>query len=559
MKKYDVAIIGSGIAGSTLGAILARKGLSVIIFEANNHPRFAIGESMILETSETMRAMAEIYDIPELAFFSSENYFNHIGTSHGIKRHFSYLHHTENQTFDIQKCLQAVIPKQPHGHELHLYRQDTDYFLMTVAVRYGATVVQKTRIKDVNFNSEGVELISDKEECFHTEYIVDASGFRSVLAQKFNLRHNNLQTYSRSIFTHMVQVPCFNQVSAKKQDYGIPFQLSEGTLHHVFDGGWLWVIPFNNHNRATNPLCSVGLMLDPRIHPIQENLTPEQEFYTFINRFPGIKQQFQRAKAVREWTRTNRIQYSSKQIVGNRWCLLGHAAGFIDPLFSKGLYTSLNSVSILANLLIEAKTNNDYSSENFQILEETTLAFISSADKLISSAYKSFSNEKLWSMYLVLWLIGAYLELLKLTTIRAKAENQQDYYLQLGKLNLVGGGFAEFDVLTDKIDRIIENIDISQEIEVEQAITKIKTLYEQTNWIPHVFMEVVRGKNHLPANKIQPGLFKRQGGFLGVGNYRQHFFNSLSFTSLIKFFLREKTKYSIPALRLQLQKLSADL
>lgn len=49
-KKHDVAIIGSGIGGSTLAAILARQGLSVIVFEAGTHPKFAVGESMILET-----------------------------------------------------------------------------------------------------------------------------------------------------------------------------------------------------------------------------------------------------------------------------------------------------------------------------------------------------------------------------------------------------------------------------------------------------------------------------------------------------------------------------
>ena len=162
-------------------------------------------------------------------------------------------------------------------------------------------------------------------------------------------------------------------------------------------------------------------------------------------------------------------------------------------------------------------------------------------------------------MYLVLWLLGAYLELLKLTTLRAKNENQQYYYLELIKLKLVGGEFAEFDTLADEIYRIIEKIDTTKEVEVDQAIIKIKSLYEQTNWMPHAFLEVVRGKNHLPANKIQPGLFKRQGGFLGVGSYRQHFFNSLSLTSVIKFFLREKSKYSIPALRLQRKKLSTGL
>jgi len=66
-NKVDVAIIGYGIGGSTLAAVLARQGLAVIVFEGGAHPRFTIGESMILETSEAMRALAEFYDAPELA------------------------------------------------------------------------------------------------------------------------------------------------------------------------------------------------------------------------------------------------------------------------------------------------------------------------------------------------------------------------------------------------------------------------------------------------------------------------------------------------------------
>ena len=157
-KQFDVAIIGSGIAGSTLGAILARQDLQVVIFEAKSHPRFSIGESMILETSETMRALAELYDIPELAYFSSENYFPYIGTNHGVKRHFSYLHHTPGNVHDPRHSLQAVIPKHPHGHELHLYRQDVDYFLMTCAIRYGATVLQNTPVAEIEIDEEGVTL-----------------------------------------------------------------------------------------------------------------------------------------------------------------------------------------------------------------------------------------------------------------------------------------------------------------------------------------------------------------------------------------------------------------
>ena len=105
---------------------------------------------------------------------------------------------------------------------------------------------------------------------------------------KFDLRDNYLQTHSRAIFTHMVNVPCYHDTGASKADFDIPFRLSEGTLHHLFAGGWLWIIPFNNHSQATNPLCSVGLMLDPRIYPLQPDISPEEEFYAFIAKYPSL-------------------------------------------------------------------------------------------------------------------------------------------------------------------------------------------------------------------------------------------------------------------------------
>ncbi len=233
-EKFDVAIIGSGIAGSTLGAILARNGLKVIIFEAGSHPKFAIGESMILETSDTMRAIAEFFDVPEVVYFSSEHYFPYAGTSHGVKRHFSYLHHTPGQEHNLSHTLQAVIPKEPHGHELHLYRQDSDYFLMTVAISYGATVLQNTPVRDINIGPGGVELATTSGKQYQADYVVDAGGFRSLLAEQFNLSDYNLQTHSRSIFTHMINVPCYHDVSASWQTYDLPFKVSEGTLHHIF-------------------------------------------------------------------------------------------------------------------------------------------------------------------------------------------------------------------------------------------------------------------------------------------------------------------------------------
>ncbi|HMP42108.1 MAG TPA: tryptophan 7-halogenase [Roseiflexaceae bacterium] len=551
-QRYDIAIIGSGISGSSLGAILARHGLNVIIFEAGIHPKFAVGESMILETSETMRAMAELFDVPELAYFSSEHFLSHIGTSHGLKRHFSYLHHSEGQPQNLRRALQAVIPQRPHGYELHIHRQDSDYLLTSVAVRYGATVLQGTPVQDIAIQPAGVTLVVGQNRHYTADYVVDAGGMRSLLAEKFGWRSRELRAHTRTIFTHMVDLPCYNQVGASHRDYGIPFPVSEGTLHHIFHGGWLWVIPFNNHAQATNPLVSVGLQLDPRIHPLQPDLTPEEEFFSFIARFPAIAAHFRGARAARTWTRTDRLQYTATHVVGERFCLQGHAAGFIDPLYSKGLYTTLMSTALLAHLLLDAHRDQDYRAVRFQPLEDLTLRYVAAHDRVVANSYKSWSNYKLWEVYSVLWLLGAYTEYVKLLSMRGRARSRADYFAAVVTLRLVGGGFDEFERLADRIDMLIEAVDPADEIAVDRVVADIRALYAAVPWIPWAFQQVLAGKNHLPANKLRLSLLRQNSaGFMGRGAFRRHFFGEATMREVAQFFVSESVRYSRMALTLR--------
>jgi len=78
--RYDVAILGSGMAGGMLGAVLARNGVSVLLLDAATHPRFAVGESTIPYTSGMTRLIAARYQVPELRALSSFK---------GIKKHVS--------------------------------------------------------------------------------------------------------------------------------------------------------------------------------------------------------------------------------------------------------------------------------------------------------------------------------------------------------------------------------------------------------------------------------------------------------------------------------------
>lgn len=543
----EIAIIGSGIAGSMLATILARHGIDVMVFEADTHPKFAIGESMILETSEIMRLLATVFDVPELEYFSSENFLPLVGNSHGVKRHFSYTHHYPGQLQDPEATLQAVIPGRPYGHELHIYRQDCDYFYAGTAVSYGAKLLTRTAIEAIETSIDSVTLTAADERRFRAKCVIDASGFRSVLATKMGVRSTDLRTHTRGIFTHMVDVPSVHEQGVSRSAYGIPYSLSEGTLHHVFRGGWMWVIPFNNHKESSNPFCSVGLMLDPREFPRPDSL-PADEFTEFIARYPGMHQHLHEAKSVRSWVGSDRIQYTSTSIATDRACLLGHAAGFIDPLFSKGLYTSLASVLHLGKALLNAHQSDNYSQQQFTDVQRCTLGYVSANDRLVANAIKSFSHPELWRQFSVLWILGAYLELVKLTTTRINwlrdSNRRHISEFELPDLQLVGGGYNRYSQLAEAMHAEMESVDIDNPAAVSRCAKNMHSLIQANRWISYSFRELSNGKKHLPKHKYSWRLLMTEGGILGPSDYRRHFFGDIGKAELARFLLAERWRYS---------------
>jgi FADH2 O2-dependent halogenase len=417
MNTYDVIIIGSGIAGGTLGSILARNGARVVLVDGTNHPRFAVGESTIPHLLARLQILAHRYKVPELSYLTDiKTITSKIGSSMGVKRHFGFQLHRPGEEPNPRESCMAATPKTLYRAS-HYFRQDTDAYLFQAAVRYGCEPRQNWRVADVDFDDDGVTVTGQNGERFRARYLVDASGFRSPLADKLGLREQptRLRHHSRSLFSHMINVTPYDDVVDVPARYRPPIRWHEGTMHHTFERGWFWVIPFNNHRDSTNPAVSVGLTYDERLYPKDPNIAPEQEFLSFAARFPAVARQFENARSIREWVSTDRLQYSSRRSVGHRWCLMSHAAGFLDPLFSRGMSNTMEVIDALAWRLLEAIGDDDFSEERFAYVERLEQGLLDYNDDLINSSFIAFSNFNLWDAVFRIWGFSSNYGAMRLT------------------------------------------------------------------------------------------------------------------------------------------------
>jgi tetracycline 7-halogenase / FADH2 O2-dependent halogenase len=488
---YDVMILGSGLAGSAVGACLAANGVRVLILDAGRHPRFAIGESTIPYTSMMMRLISERYGVPEIKYLTTfESVQSKVSTNCGVKRNFGFVYHNPGSRHDPSQTNEFPIPKITHT-ENHFFRQDVDEWMLSVAEKYGAVSRQQTRVADVALDDHRVTATTEAGQQFTAKYVVDASGFRSVLARKLGLREEptRLRTHSRTVFTHMVDVRPFENTVTPAGLHGNPSAWSQGTLHHLFPGGWMWVIPFDNHARATNPICSVGINLDPRVHP-KPDYSGEQEFKEFLGNFPDIRAQFTDAQAIRDWVSTDRLQYSSKQTVGHRWCLTSHAAGFIDALFSRGLENTMEIVNSLVDELIQAVREDDFDTERFQHIQDLEQGLLDHNDDLVSNAYTSFQNWHLWDAWFRIWSLSQILATFEINRAYAKYLTRRDLSAVAYLASLEpDGSVPDYPPARELFRRVSQTVQEVQrgELAPERAASRIFTELEQADFVPPAF------------------------------------------------------------------------
>ncbi|MEO5876353.1 MAG: FAD-dependent monooxygenase [Streptosporangiaceae bacterium] len=404
---HDIIILGSGLAGSMLGAILARRGADVLILDSRSHPRPASGESVSPRAAVALRALSIRYDVPEIKVLTTyENASRIINSSFGVRRHFGFLLHEDGQRQNPGRLNQAS--NGPLDDPPHLFRQDSDSYLFTAAIQYGCTARQNYRVASVETDGAGVTVHGVDGSTHQARYLVDTTGRDAPTAKAFGLREETprFRHHSRVLTTHLLDVKSTDAIHAGRRPADVPpIPWDQGTVYNLFEGGFLGVVPFGNHPRSRNRRTSVTLSLDPRRHPAEDS--PAEAFTALTHRFPDLARQFEDALLVREWEATERAQYGSTQVVGDRWCMIADSAGFVDPLFARDLSNNAEVINALAWRLLLAFKDDDFSADRFDHVGRLQQGLLDYDDQLVDSAYSSFGSYPLWNAVFRIWAWGS--------------------------------------------------------------------------------------------------------------------------------------------------------
>ena len=404
--RFDVAILGSGIAGSVLAAILGRQGFRVLLLEKGTHPRFAVGEAMQPQSSMLMWILGERFDVPEIQNISStDRILQHVTKNCGVKKTFGFLYHEEGKRQDPNKAHLLIPPATPLVSESHLFREDIDHYLVKAAIKYGAVYRDRTDVQDFSIAEDGVVLRTDKGEEIHARFLVDGTGHKSVVANKLGLRPAvaSLRTQSRTIFTHMIGLRRYDDTLMPEERPGLSRGWYEGTLHHMIDGGWFWVIRFDNVPGSESKVTSVGLTLDMRKYP-QRDIPPEQEFAEIVARYPSIATHLEGGIPIRPWVGTGRLQFTATDSAGPRCFLMSHAHGFIDALYSRGMINTFEQIHAFAPRLMQALRDDDFSPERFEYPRRLQEAMLRDNDRMVFNSFRAFGHYDTWNAWLRVWL-----------------------------------------------------------------------------------------------------------------------------------------------------------
>ncbi len=339
---YDVIIIGGGPGGSTTATLLAMQGHKTLVIERAVFPRFHIGESLIPETYWTFKRL-KMLDKMRSSHFVKKFSVQFVSSSGKETAPFYFDQHNPHECSQTWQVL----------------RSEFDTMMLDNAREHGAEIWQPANVSEILLEPSDNDCLpcatgvvvthpDGATRRLSARVVVDATGANALLSKKLGIRSIDPKLKKAAVFAHYKDAV---REPGKNGGATLILALQNQTR------GWFWYIPLPNN------ITSVGVVADLD-YLIQGRDNPEKTLQEEIAQCPAVAHRIANATRVSEIHVLQDFSYRANRCAGDGWVLVGDAFGFLDPMYSSGVFLALKSGEMAADTIHDALVNDDTSAES---------------------------------------------------------------------------------------------------------------------------------------------------------------------------------------------------
>lgn len=401
---YDVVICGGGLAGLALARQLKLKmpGLNILVLEKNKFPAkeaaFKVGESSVEIAGFYFREILQLG-----SYLKNEQL-----VKCGLRYFFN------NGDADFASYPEIGLSDYSALDSYQLDRGKLENDLYTINIIDGITIQDGISVGDILFDKEsGHEVIYAADDAVgrtvRCRWVVDASGRRSLLQKKLNLR-TSVESKCSAVWLRVkgrLDVADFVSADNREWHQRVPHKKRYySTIHLMGNGFWIWLIPLVNNN------TSVGIVIDGKMHNYADMNTLVKAKEWIRREYPIVAERLE-AFEVMDFLGLRNYSYSSKRIYSeDRWACTGEAALFPDPFYSPGSNLIGMSNSIITRLIVDDLATGSVSVDRVRFYNQFVISQNEWFIYDIQSSYAYFGNPQVESLsyiwdIIVGWTIAA--------------------------------------------------------------------------------------------------------------------------------------------------------
>jgi FADH2 O2-dependent halogenase len=411
MDSCEIAIVGSGFAGSLLARVLAVLGYNVMLLERGTHPRFAIGESSTPLANLSLERIGLRYGLEDCYQLATHGrWLEHFpDLRRGLKRGFTYYRHHPHRAFDNRglDSERLLVAASPHDSlsDTHWLRADVDHHFVRQAISAGVDYRDNADVTSVLFGDDSAVLKGVRNgEPFEVRasFVIDASGPGGFLARHLPIASGLRRTETRAalVFSHFAGMRLMRDVVPGMPEG--PYADDWAAVHHIIDEGWMYSLRFDDG------VTSAGFLLTPRglsNLALPSHVAPATLWQTLLERYPTLAAVFAESTPLMPIAFNPQIQHRLVRATGQRWVLMPHAYAFVDPLFSTGIAWSLRAVERLALAFEEAAAGPERIPDAAALARYGAMlsAEADQIDAMVAGSYEAMADFELFAAHAMLY------------------------------------------------------------------------------------------------------------------------------------------------------------